>query len=147
MTFVIASDHAGWDLKQAVVAHLQAQGHRVSDLGPDAAERCDYPDYGAKVARAVAATDATLGILCCGTGQGMAMSANKVAGVRAAVCADTFSAHATRQHNDANVLCLGQRVVGTGLACDIVDAFSGAEFEGGRHADRVAKINALDGGA
>ncbi len=145
MHFVIGSDHAGWHLKQAVIAHLQNQGHSVADLGPAEASRCDYPDYGAAVARAVAGGEAGLGILCCGTGQGMAMSANKVRGIRAAVCADTFSAHATRQHNDANVLCLGERVVGSGLACDIVDAFIGADFEGGRHAARVAKINALDG--
>ncbi len=145
MDFVIGSDHAGWDLKQAVIAHLSRAGHRVTDLGPAEAARCDYPDFAATVARAVASGEATLGILCCGSGQGMAMAANKVAGVRAGVCADTFSAHAIREHNDANVLCLGQRVVGAGLACDIVDAFAGASFEGGRHAGRVAKINALDG--
>ncbi len=146
MTLVIGSDHAGWDLKQAVIAHLEATGHQVTDLGPASASRCDYPDLGFKVADAVARGEATLGILCCGTGQGMAMTANRVRGIRAGVCADTFSARATRQHNDANVLCMGQRVIGAGLACDIVDAFLDADFEGGRHGDRVAKINALDGG-
>ena len=134
MTLVIGSDHAGWDLKQAVIAHLEATGHQVTDLGPASASRCDYPDLGFKVADAVARGEATLGILCCGTGQGMAMTANRVRGIR------------TRQHNDANVLCMGQRVIGAGLACDIVDAFLDADFEGGRHGDRVAKINALDGG-
>jgi ribose 5-phosphate isomerase B len=144
MTLVIGSDHAGWDLKQAVIAHLQAAGHAVTDLGPDRAERCDYPDFAAAVSRAVAAGDAPLGILCCGSGQGMAMAANRIPGVRAAVVSDTFSAHATREHNDANVLCMGQRVIGAGLACDIADAFVGAAFEGGRHAERVAKITALE---
>ncbi len=147
MTLVIGSDHAGWDLKQAVIAHLQASGHAVTDLGPPRAERCDYPDFAAAVARAVASGDAELGILCCGSGQGMAMAANRVPGVRAAVVSDTFSAHATRQHNDANVLCMGQRVIGTGLACDIADAFLGATFEGGRHTGRVAKITALEQGS
>lgn len=144
MTIVIGSDHAGWDLKQAVISHLLAGGHAVTDLGPESATRCDYPDYAAAVARAVAGGTAPLGILCCGSGQGMAMAANRIPGVRAGVCGDTFSAAAIRKHNDANVLCLGQRVVGVGLALDIVDAFTGASFEGGRHADRVAKITALD---
>ena len=112
----------------------------MSDLGPADKARCDYPDYAAKVAAAVVAETGLLGILCCGTGIGMAMAANKVHGVRAAVCSDTFSAHATREHNDANVLCLGERVVGPGLAADIVDAFVSTAFQGGRHAARVQKI-------
>lgn len=141
----IGSDHAGLRLKAALVQHLTAQGHTLQDLGTHEAQSCDYPDYAQAVATAVAGGQAELGILCCGTGQGMAMTANRVPGVRAAVCADTFSAHATRQHNDANVLCLGERVVGVGLAIDIVDAFLSATFEGGRHASRVAKIMALDG--
>lgn len=146
MTLRIAtgSDHAGFALKQALLQHLQDRGVAVTDLGTHAAERCDYPDYGAKVARAVASGQADLGLLVCGTGVGMAIAANKVAGVRAAVVSDTFSARATRQHNNANVLCLGERVVGVGLARDLVDAFLDADFEGGRHADRVAKITALE---
>ena len=140
MKLVIASDHAGFDLKQSLIAHLASAGHHVSDLGPADKARCDYPDYAAKVAAAVVAETGLLGILCCGTGIGMAMAANKVHGVRAAVCSDTFSAHATREHNDANVLCLGERVVGPGLAADIVDAFVSTAFQGGRHAARVQKI-------
>jgi ribose 5-phosphate isomerase B len=143
MRIVIGSDHAGFVLKQAVIAHLNSRGLEVVDLGTPVAERCDYPDYAAAVGREVASGGAELGVLVCGTGVGMSMAANKIAGVRAAVVSDTFSAHATRQHNDCNVLCLGERVVGTGLACDLLDAWLGASFEGGRHADRVAKIDAL----
>jgi ribose 5-phosphate isomerase B len=144
MRIAIASDHAGFRLKEDLRAHLAERGMRVVHLGPDAAERCDYPDFAARVARSVAAGEATLGLLVCGTGVGMSMTANKVAGVRAACVSDTFSARATRQHNDANVLCLGERVVGAGLARDIVDAFLDASFEGGRHAARVAKITAVE---
>lgn len=138
------SDHAGFALKQALVEHLKERGFAVEDLGTHAAERCDYPDYGASVARTVAQGGADLGLLVCGSGIGMSMAANKVPGVRAAVVSDCFSARATRQHNDANVLCVGERVVGVGLAKDIVDAFVDASFEGGRHAHRVAKITALE---
>jgi ribose 5-phosphate isomerase B len=141
----IASDHAGFDLKHSLIAHLAGRGVEVTDLGPNEKARCDYPDFAAKVARGVASSPGSLGILCCGTGVGMSMSANKVHGVRAAVCSDTFSAHATREHNDANVLCLGERVVGPGLAADIVDAFLSTSFEGGRHADRVQKMMDLEG--
>lgn len=138
------SDHAGFALKQVLVAHLREGGFEVQDLGTHAAERCDYPDYGAAVARRVAEGGADLGLLVCGSGIGMSMAANKVPGVRAAVVSDCFSARATRQHNNANILCMGERVVGIGLACDILDAFLGASFEGGRHAQRVAKITALE---
>lgn len=140
----VGSDHAGFRLKSALVEHLRNAGHELHDVGTHEPVSCDYPDFAVAVARAVVSGEAELGLLCCGTGQGMAMSANKVSGVRAAVCSDTFSAHATRQHNDANVLCLGERVVGFGLAADILDAFVSAQFEGGRHALRVAKINGLD---
>ncbi len=139
----IASDHAGFHLRRALVDHLRQNGHTVVDLGPETPARCDYPDFAARVAARVVEGQA-LGVLVCGTGVGMAMAANKVHGIRAAVVSDTFSARATRQHNDANVLCLGERVVGEGLACDLVDAFLGASFEGGRHADRIAKIHALE---
>jgi len=144
MRIVVGSDHAGLDLKNAVAEHLRASGHEVSDLGAYERASTDYPDHAAAVAREVAASGA-LGVLCCGTGQGMAITANKIPGVRAAVVADCFSAAATRRHNDANVLCMGQRVIGVGLALAIVDAFLAADFEGGRHARRVNKIKALEG--
>lgn len=138
--FFVANDHAGLALKAPVVAHLVAAGHEVVDLGTQESSSCDYPDYAQAVAHRVAAGEG-LGVLLCGTGQGMAMAANRVPGVRAAVCADAFSARATRLHNDANVLCLGERVVGVGLALAILDAFVAAEFEGGRHARRIAKFD------
>ncbi len=144
MRFVAGSDHAGLSLKQILVAHLRANGIEVEDLGTHEAASTDYPDWAAPVARAVAAGQADFGLLVCGTGQGMAMAANRVPGVRAAVVADTFSARATRAHNDANVLCLGQRIVGTGVAEDILDAFLATPYEGGRHAARVAKLSALE---
>ncbi|MBM4367540.1 MAG: ribose 5-phosphate isomerase B [Deltaproteobacteria bacterium] len=144
MKIAAGSDHAGLALKRQLVERLRTQGHEVHDLGTHDAQSCDYPDYAALVARAVAQGEADRGLLVCGTGQGMAMAANRVPGVRAAVCADTFTARATRAHNDANVLCIGERVVGPGLAGDIVDAFVSGPFEGGRHANRVAKIAALE---
>ena len=143
MIVFVASDHAGFQLRQSLVSHLRGRDVEVVDLGPDAPERCDYPDFAAKVAKPVARGEG-VGVLVCGTGVGMSMSANKVAGIRAAVVSDVFSARATKQHNNANVLCLGERVVGTGLAATIVDAWLDAEFEGGRHAGRVAKLHALE---
>ena len=145
MKVLIGSDHAALALKRAVAERLRGRGVEVEDVGAHDATSVDYPDYAVLVARGVAAGRAPFGILCCGTGQGMAMTANKVAGIRAAVCSDTFSAHATREHNDANVLCLGERVVGAGLAGDIVDTFLAAAFEGGRHQRRGDKSTALDG--
>lgn len=145
MKVLIGSDHAALGLKQALVDRLRGRGVEVEDLGAHDTTSVDYPDYAIAVARGVAAGRAEFGVLCCGTGQGMAMTANKIPGIRAAVCGDTFTAHATREHNDANVLCLGERVVGQGLAGDIVDTFLAARFEGGRHARRVEKIKALDG--
>jgi len=146
MRLIIGSDHAGLELKRKLVEHLEGGVYELQDVGTHSSESTDYPDYAAQVATAVSAGEADLGVLVCGTGQGMAMTANKVAGVRAAVCADTFTAHSTREHNDANVLCLGDRVVGSGLACEIVDAFLTAEFQGGRHARRIGKITALEKG-
>ncbi len=145
MKVLIGSDHAALTLKKFLTDRLRARGVEVEDMGPHDATSVDYPDYAIAVARAVAAGSGTFGILCCGTGQGMAMTANKIPGIRAAVCGDTFTAHATREHNDANVLCLGERVVGAGLAGDIADVFLATAFEGGRHARRVEKIKALDG--
>lgn len=146
MRLIIGSDHAGLELKKKLVEHLEGGAYVLNDVGTHTSDSTDYPDYAAQVATAVSAGEADLGVLVCGTGQGMAMTANKVAGVRAAVCADTFTAHSTREHNDANVLCLGDRVVGSGLACEIVDAFLKAEFQGGRHARRIGKITALEQG-
>jgi ribose 5-phosphate isomerase B len=138
--FFVGNDHAGLSLKAAVVSHLVQAGHEVVDLGAQENVSCDYPDFAQAVAARVVAGEG-MGILVCGTGQGMAMAANRIHGVRAAVCADAFSARATRLHNDANVLCLGERVVGVGVALGIVDAFVAAEFEGGRHSRRIAKFD------
>ena len=144
MKLVCGSDHAGLRLKEELKKHLEEKGITVHDVGTHSNESCDYPDYAVQVARAVANHEADFGLLVCGTGIGMAITANKIAGIRAASVSDTFSAHASREHNDANVLCIGERVVGVGLAKDILDAFLGAQFQGGRHTGRVAKINALD---
>ena len=142
---VLSSDHAAIPLRQAVAAHVATQGWAVVDIGPTSPESTPYPQHGAAAARLVASGDCRLGILLCGTGQGIMMAANKVKGIRCGVCADTFSARMIRQHNDANMLALGARVVGEGLALDIVDAFLAAPFEGGRHAARVEMLRALEG--
>jgi ribose 5-phosphate isomerase B len=145
MHIVTGSDHAGFELKQALKGFLESQGHTVEDKGTLVKERCDYPDYAAAVAGAVANGEAEWGLLVCGSGIGMSMSANKVDGIRAAVVSDAFSARATRQHNNANVLCLGERVVGVGLAQEILSAWLSAEYEGGRHQTRIDKMMALEG--
>ncbi len=137
----VASDHAGFALKQKVVAWLTARGRTVDDCGPASAERVDYPDFADKVAAKVATGEAGLGVLVCGSGIGMAMRANRVPRVRAANCTLVHQAKMTRLHNDANVLCLGERVVGEGLAEDILDTFLNTAFEGGRHQARVDKID------
>lgn len=146
MRIVVGSDHAGLVLKDHLAARLRDQGHQVEDVGTTTSASCDYPDLANALGRVLTAGQVDRGILVCGTGQGMAMTANRIPGIRAAVVADTFSARATRAHNDANVLCLGQRVVGSGLAEDIVDVFLTTPFEGGRHAGRVEKMMATDGG-
>lgn len=145
LRIVLSSDHAAIALRQAIAAHLAAQGHELLDIGPVTAESTDYPIHGAAAARHVTSGDCALGIVICGTGQGIMMAANKIPGIRCGVCADTFSARMIRQHNDANMLALGARVLGEGLALEIVDAFVSARFEGGRHARRVAMIAALEG--
>jgi ribose 5-phosphate isomerase B len=142
---VLSSDHAAIPLRQAIAAHVADKGWEVVDIGPTTTVSTDYPRHGEAAARRVASGECALGIVVCGTGQGIMMAANKVKGVRCGVCADTFSARMIRAHNDANMLALGARVVGEGLALDIVDAFLAAEFEGGRHAPRVAMIKALEG--
>jgi len=133
-------------MKAAIVSHLNGLGHTVVDMGTYSTESIDYPDYAKAVADSVVAGDAALGFLICGTGQGMSMAANKVNGIRSAVVSDTFSAKAVREHNNANILCLGQRIIGEGLALDLVDAFITQEFAGGRHERRVNKIIALEQG-
>jgi ribose 5-phosphate isomerase B len=142
---VLTSDHAAIELRRAIYDHVTAQGWDVDDIGPITPEGTPYPERGAEAARLVAAGQYRFGILLCGTGQGIMMAANKVKGVRCGVCMDTFSARMIRQHNDANMLSLGARVVGLGLALDIVDAFLTADFEGGRHGTRVDMIKALEG--
>lgn len=142
---IIGADSAGYHLKEQIKEKLIADGYDVTDCGTDSDASCHYPVYGAAVAKAVRDADAdTCGILVCGTGVGMSMVANKFKSIRAACCSDTFSARMTRAHNDANILCFGARVVGYGLACDLVDAFLGAAFEGGRHQTRVDMIAAIE---
>lgn len=143
-TIAIASDHAGVALKAELVAELGKLGQLSLDLGPADTTSVDYPDFATKVTDAVLAKKASLGVLICGTGIGMSITANKVHGIRAALCRTEFEARVTRQHNDANVLCLGARVTGGGLAIEILRAFLNANFEGGRHAARVEKINQVE---
>jgi ribose 5-phosphate isomerase B len=144
MKWYAGADHAGYALKDELCAKLRALGDEVEDLGTSSGESVDYPDYAVNVGRAVAAQPGSLGLLVCGTGIGMAMTANKIAGVRAAVVTDRFTACQTRSHNDANVIALGARVVGAGVAEDAVLGFRDTPFAGGRHARRVDKINELD---
>ena len=140
----IGSDHGGYALKQAIMKHLEARGFIYKDYGTYSEASCDYPDYGRAVAQAVAAGEAEFGILICGTGIGISITANKVPGIRAALCGDCFSAEATRSHNDANVLALGARVVGEGLALKIVDTFLDTPFSNDeRHIRRIRKIEGL----
>lgn len=141
---VMGSDHAGLQLKLKVKAHLEARGFEVTDVGTNTPESCNYTVYADALCKALTAGDADLGILVCGTGIGMSIAANKHKGIRAACCENTFSARMTRMHNDANVLCFGERVIGYGLACDMVDLFVDTPFEGGRHQARVDDLNALD---
>jgi ribose 5-phosphate isomerase B len=144
----VGSDHAGFALKRHLVEVLRTLGDEVNDLGTTSEESVDYPDYGAAVGRAVAsARNPALGMIICGTGVGISIAANKVPGVRAALCTEAFTATAARAHNDANVLALGARVVGAGVAEACVRAFRDTGFEGGRHARRVAKLNTLDDAA
>ncbi len=140
----IGSDHAGYRLKLQIIDHLQKKGFEVIDVGTDSDASCDYPVFAHKVCKNIQDGVTELGILICGTGIGMSMAANKHRGIRAAACSDTFSARLTRQHNNANVLCFGERVVGYGLACDLVDNFVETEFEEGKHARRVNLITEIE---
>ena len=140
----VGADHAGYELKDLLVADLRAQGHEVIDLGTHGPESVDYPDFGAAVARTVVAGGAELGLAVCGSGIGIAMAANKVHGARAATVYDATSARLARQHNDANVMCVGGRLIGVETARDALAAFLAAHFEGGRHERRVQKMAQLD---
>jgi ribose 5-phosphate isomerase B len=144
MKFYIATDHAGVDLKDYTVDLLKEKGHEVIDLGPFSKDRVDYPDYAVKVCEAVLADKNTHGILICGSGIGMSMAANRHSGIRAALCHDAYTATVARGHNDANVLCFGERIIGKGVAESIIDAWICGSFEGGRHSGRVEKIEAIN---
>lgn len=143
MKFYIATDHAGVDLKDFTVELLKQKGHEVVDLGPFSKSRVDYPDFAIKVCEAVLADKNSQGILICGSGIGMSMAANRHSGIRAALCHDAYTAMVARAHNDANVLCFGERIVGCGVAESIVDSWIASSFEGGRHIGRVVKIEAI----
>ena len=143
----IGADSAGFPLKEELKVHLSELGYDVTDLGTDSTASCHYPDFAAAVCKNVQADlEGSFGILVCGTGIGMSMCANKYKGIRAALCSDTFSAKMTRAHNNANVICLGARVLGSHLAMEILDAFLAAEFEGGRHAIRVDMMTEIENG-
>lgn len=144
MRIAVGSDHAGFEIKDRLAQRLKEQGHEVEDLGCEGPESVDYPEYGAAVGRAVAEGRCDRGMLVCGTGVGIGMAANKVPGVRAAVVHDRFTATMSREHNDANVLCLGARVLDPDHALELAEHWLDVEFAGGRHARRVGKIDALD---
>jgi len=143
MKYFIGADHAGIEIKAYVKELFEAKGHEVEDLGPFNKDRVDYPDFAAKVCEAVLLDVNSKGILICGTGLGMSMSANKFDGIRAALCHNSYSATMAREHNDANILCLGERVSGFGMVEAIIDVWDSSEFQGGRHQGRVDKINKL----
>jgi ribose 5-phosphate isomerase B len=140
----IGADHAGYDAKERLKQRLGNRGDAVEDVGTHGTASVDYPDFAARVARLVAEGKADLGVLVCGSGIGMSIAANKVRGIRAAHCTDPYSARMAREHNDANVLCMGSRVTGEGLMEEVLEAFLGAAFQGGRHAGRVDKITRLE---
>ena len=144
MRIALGSDHGGLSLKKEIILHLEKKGYEIKDFGTYTEDSCDYPDFALQVAESVAKKEFDFGILVCGTGIGISITANKVPGIRAALCSDTFSAHATREHNNANILALGERVVGKGLALDIVDTFLNAEFQGDRHQKRIDKITKIE---
>ena len=143
MKFYIATDHAGIDLKDYTVELLKEKGHEVIDLGPFSKDRVDYPDYAVKVSESVLADATSQGILICGSGIGMSMAANRHTGIRAALCHDAYTAMVARGHNNANILCFGERIVGKGVAESILDSWIASSFDGGRHCGRVDKIEAI----
>ncbi len=144
MKIAIGSDHAGFDYKEMIKEHLEKKGYEVIDKGTFSKERTDYPLFAEKVAKAVSEGEVEKGILICGTGIGMSITANKIKGVRAALCTNDFMAKMARKHNDSNLLCLGQRVIGTDHALSIVDTFFSTDFEGGRHEQRVHLIEHIE---
>lgn len=144
MKLVLGADHGGFELKENIKEYLKEEGIEFTDYGTLTGDRCDYPDVAKKVAEAIADGTFDRGILVCGTGIGIGIAANKVHGIRAALCHDTFSAEFCRRHNDANILTMGGRVIGPGLAREIVRIFLSTGFDGGRHAERVAKIADMD---
>ncbi|MCT4784292.1 MULTISPECIES: ribose 5-phosphate isomerase B [Exiguobacterium] len=144
MKIAIGADHGGFNLKKDIVGLLEELGHEYKDFGTHSAESIDYPDVAIPVAEAVAAGEFDRGILICGTGIGIGIAANKVKGIRAALVHDSFSAKATRQHNDSNIMTMGERVVGPGLALDLVETWLDTSFEGGRHSNRVDKMSAYE---
>lgn len=144
MNIVIGSDHGGMKLKKALIAFLRESGIPVTDIGPFSSESVDYPTYAVEVSKVLLEDKADFGILCCGTGIGMSIAANKINGIRAAVVGDVFSAEATRAHNNSNVLCLGERVIGEGLAIKILQTWLTTPFEKGRHRNRIKQIDAIE---
>ena len=144
MKIAMGSDHGGYLLKEELKKHLEEKGIEFKDFGTDSAASCDYPVYAEKVCRAIQSGECEKGILICGTGIGMSMCANKCKGIRAALCGDHFSAEFTRKHNDANVLCMGARTIGPGVALQLADIFLTTEFEGGRHEKRVSMMMELE---
>lgn len=141
---VFAADHAGYSLKNKLMSLLADEGYEVTEVGTFSEESCDYPIFAEKACHAVLTKDADLAILICGTGVGMSIAANKINGIRAACCSDIFSAKYTRLHNDANALCIGARVLGEGLAYELVKVFVETDYEGGKHARRVAMLSKLE---
>ena len=146
MKIAIGNDHVAVELKNHIKAYLEAKGHEVVNFGTDSSERTDYPIYGKAVAEAVASGECERGVLICGTGVGISLSANKVKGIRCVVCSEPYSAKLSREHNDTNILAFGARVVGQSLAEMIVDAFMDGVYEGGRHAKRVEMIAKIERG-
>ena len=140
----IASDHGGFDLKESIIAHLLNTGWEVDDLGPHSRDSVDYPDYGVKLVEEVAEKKVDRGIVICGTGIGMSIVVNRFPGIRGTLCSDVFTAKLCREHNNSNILVLGGRVIGEGLAAEIVNTWLNTPFEGGRHQRRLDKINQID---
>ena len=144
MKIAIACDHGGFQLKNALIKNMESQGYEVVDFGTYNEDSCDYPDYASQAARAVANKECDKGVVVCGTGIGVSICANKVKGIRCALVHDVFSAKATRAHNDTNMIAMGQRVIGEGLAIEILNAWLNTEYEGGRHDLRIQKMMALE---
>lgn len=144
MKIGIGNDHSAVEMKHALSAYLEKQGHEVVDYGCDCADSCDYPVYGERVGRAVTSGEVDCGVLICGTGVGISIAANKVRGVRAAVCSDVTTARLVKEHNNANIIAFGARIIGIETAKDILDAYLGAAFQEGRHAQRVAMIHEIE---